>query len=262
MGERRYLGDLLDEERPVLGARVSTTDPAIVEVYGGMGLDFAWIDLEHTGRSPYDSRYLEELTRAADASGIDLLVRLPSGDPSMVRKVLDAGVKTILIPRIESSAEIRRAIGATRYVYEDRAGGYGGGAGRDSSWGDVSTVTPSDHDETVSVGCMIETKSAVENVDEVVGVPGLDFAFVGPADLSISLGHPLEKDHPDVRRAIEDARDACFDAGLAVGWVTDDTSDAEDAIERGFRLLRIGDEIASARSVLGSRYETLRSTSE
>ncbi|WP_137285763.1 HpcH/HpaI aldolase family protein [Halorussus salinisoli] len=262
MGERRHLGDLLDEERAVLGARVSTTDPAIVEVYGGLGLDFAWIDLEHTGRSPYDSRYLEELTRAADASGIDLLVRLPSGEPPVVRKVLDAGVKTILIPRIESPSDVRRAVRASRFVYEDEPGTYGGGAGRDSSWGDVSTVDPSDHDETVSVGCMIETKSAVDNVDEVVAVPGLDFAFVGPADLSISLGHSLEKDHPDVRRAMEKARDACLDAGVTAGWVTDDTSDAESAIEAGYRLLRIGDEIASVRTVLGSRYEKLRANSD
>ena len=262
MSKRRYIGNLLDDQRTILGARVSTTDPSIVEVYGGMGLDFAWIDLEHTGSSPYDSRKLEELARAADASGIDLLVRLPSGEPSIVRKVLDTGIKTILIPQVESPDKIRRAIEASRFVYDGRPGNYGASAGRDSGWGDVSSVDVAEHDETVSVGCMIETEAAVENIEALADVPDLDFAFVGPADLSVSLGHPFEKDHPDVQRAIETARDACFESDVPLGWVTDDTSDAESAIERGYRLLRIGDEIASARSVLGARLDSLRPDSE
>jgi 2-dehydro-3-deoxyglucarate aldolase len=105
---------------------------------------------------------------------------------------------------------------------------------------------------------MIETAAAVENVEELAAVPELGFAFVGPADLSVSLGHPFEKDHPEVRDAIETVREACLDADVPLGWVTDDTDDAADAIERGYRLLRIGDEVASARSVLGSRLDALR----
>ncbi|WP_132057845.1 HpcH/HpaI aldolase family protein [Halorussus amylolyticus] len=258
MNERRYLSSLLGGDDPVLGARASTTAPAIVEVYGAIGLDFVWVDLEHTGSSPYDSRALDELNRAADAAGIDLLVRLPSGDPHVVRKVLDTGIKSILIPRVDSAAEIRGAVEASRFVYEGRPGNYGAGAGRDSGWGNVSSLNVADHDEAVSVGCMIESRTAVENLDEILRVPELGFAFVGPADLSISMGHPFEKDHPDVRDAIEAVREACLDADVPVGWVTNDTDDAADAIERGYRLLRLGDEIASARSVLGSRLENLR----
>ena len=262
MDKRRCVGDLIEDQETVLGARASTTDPIVVEVYGNLGLDFAWIDLEHAGHSPYDSRKLERLTRAADASGIDLMVRLPSGEPSAVRKVLDTGIKTILIPRVESSDEIRRAIEASRFVYEGEPGGYGAGAGRDSGWGNVSSVDVAEHDETVSVGCMIETETAVENVDDLAAVPELGFAFVGPADLSVSLGRPFETDHPDVRGAIDDVRDACLDSDVPLGWVTDDTSDAESAIERGYRLLRLGDELSSARSVLGSRLDSLRSGSQ
>lgn len=262
MSEQRRVGDLLDGQRTVIGARASTTEPALVEVYGGMGLDFAWIDLEHVGASPHDSRALERLARAAELSDIDLMVRLPSGDPSAVRKVLDTGVRTLLIPRVESPDEIRRAIAASQFVYDGRPGDYGASAGRDSGWGDVSTVDPAAHDETVSVGCMIETETAVENVEELAAVPDLGFAFVGPADLSVSLGHPFEKDHPDVRDAVETVRDACLDADVPLGWVTNDTTDAESAVERGYRLLRIGDEIASARSVLGPRLDALRSDSE
>jgi 2-dehydro-3-deoxyglucarate aldolase len=261
MTEREYLGSLLDDRTAILGARAATTDPAVIEVYGRMGLDFAWIDLEHAGCSPYDSRQIDDLTRAADASGIDLLVRLPTEEPSVVRKVLDTGVKSILIPRIETPDEIRRAIAASRFEYEDRPGGYGASAGRDTGWGHVSTVDVAEHDETVAVGCMIETEAAVENVAEIAAVPELDFAFVGPADLSVSLGRPFETDDPEVQDAIEAVREACLDADVPLGWVTDDTEDAESALERGYRLIRMGDELASARSVLGSRLESLRTDS-
>lgn len=258
MGKQRRVGELLDDQRTVLGARASTAAPAVVEVYGGMGLEFAWVDLEHTGASPYDSRVLERLTRAADASGIDLMVRLPSGDPAAVRKVLDTGVKTVLIPRVESPAEIRRAIEASRFAYEGRPGSYGAGAGRDSGWGDVSSIDPAAHDQAVSVGCMIETRTAVENVEALASVPELDFAFVGPADLSVSMGHPFEKDHPDVRAAVDEIRETFLAADVPLGWVTDDTADAASAVDRGYRLLRLGDEMASVRSVLGSRLDSLR----
>lgn len=261
MNNRRYTSELLDDQPTVLGARAATTDPAVVEVYGSTGLDFAWIDLEHAGCSPYDSRTLDQLSRAADAAGIDLMVRLPSEEPSAVRKVLDTGVKTVLIPRVESPTEIRRAIEAARFVYEGRPGSYGASAGRDSEWGNVSSVDAAGHDDAVSVGCMIETQAAVDNIEEIAAVPELGFAFVGPADLSVSLGHPFEKDHPDVQRAIEEVQETCFESDVPLGWVTDDTADAEVAIERGYRLLRMGDELASARSVLGSRLDSLRSDS-
>ncbi|WP_135806526.1 HpcH/HpaI aldolase family protein [Halorussus marinus] len=262
MGKQRRVSHLLDEQGPILGARAATTSPSVVEVYGEMGLDFAWIDLEHAGASPFDSRVLDRLARAADAAEIDLVVRLPSGDPAAVRKVLDTGVKTLLIPRVESADEIRQAIEAARFAYDGRPGSYGAGAGRDSGWGDASSIDPSAHDEAVSVGCMIETRTAVENLDAIAAVPELGFAFVGPADLSVSIGRPFEKDHPDVRRAIAEIREACLDAGVPLGWVTDDAADAEAAIDRGYRLLRLGDEVASARVVLGSRLDSLRADSE
>lgn len=91
---------------------------------------------------------------------LKILVRFPSGDPSTVRKVLDTGVNKILIPRVESPDEVRRAIEASRFVYEGRPGRYGATAGRDSGWGDVSSVDVAAHDETVSVRCTIETQTA------------------------------------------------------------------------------------------------------
>lgn len=258
MAERRYLNNLINEQRLVLGARATTNEPAVVELYGSIGLDFVWLDLEHTGASPTDSQVVERIARAADASGIDPLVRLPTSNPAVVRKVLGTGIRSILIPRVDSPSEIRRAIEASRFVYDGKPGAYGASAGRGSMWGTQASVQVDEHDETVSVGCMIETQAAVENIEEILAVPELDFVFIGPSDLSVSLGHPLERNHLDVQRTVERAKDACLDADIPVGYVTDDTADAESAIEQGYRLLRIGDELGSARSVLRSRFNALR----
>ncbi|MFC7174841.1 aldolase/citrate lyase family protein [Haloplanus litoreus] len=83
------------------------------------------MDFEHTGESPWDSMLFESLTRAAEAGDIELFVRLPAPDQALIRKVLDAGVRNLLIPRIDSAAEVRRAVEATRFVYDGEPGSAG-----------------------------------------------------------------------------------------------------------------------------------------
>ena len=230
----------------------------MVEVYGHLGFDFTWLDFEHCGGSPSDSDLLERYTRAADVADIDLLVRLPDGDPAVVRKVLDTGVRTLLVPQVERAEDVRPALEAAQYVYDGRPGTRGAGIGRANVW---SAETPDDVrevDAEIAVGCMIETRTAVENVEEILSVPELGFVVIGPSDLSISHGHPYERDHPEVREAIETVREAGLDAGVPVGGVTDDTEDASEKLAEGYRLLRVGDEVSSARTVLGERLDALR----
>lgn len=259
--ERTTVAEHLGNGQNVLGARTVTTSPTMVEIYGHLGFDFVWLDLEHCGGSPYDSERLEQFTRAADVTDVDLLVRLPTGSPSLVRKVLDTGVQTLLIPQVETPADVRPAIEAARYSYDGRPGTRGSGIGRENVW---TAATPDDTDEVddrIAVGCMIETAAAVRNLDELLSVPELGFAFVGPSDLSISYGHPFEPSHPDVRSAIDDVREACLDAGVPLGGVTDDTEAARAMLDDGYRLLRVGDEVSSARTVLGDRLSDLRAPS-
>jgi len=98
----------LEAGETVLGASAATFSPTVIETLGAVGLDFVWLDFEHGGPSPWDATVFEELTRAAEAGDIELLVRLPKPDPPLVRKVLDAGVRTILIPRVETPLRLRR----------------------------------------------------------------------------------------------------------------------------------------------------------
>ena len=106
--------------------------------------------------------------------------------------------------------------------------------------------------------CLADPAPAIENVEEILSVPELGFAFIGANDLSISLGHPQQTNHPEVVEAIETAEDACRDAGIPFGAPKHDTEAATDAIEDGYRVLRVGDEIGAVRDSLGSRLDTLR----
>jgi len=256
--DRTTIAERLHSGATVFGARTTTMSPAMVEVYGHLGFDFVWLDFEHCGQSPYDSEQLERYTRAADVVDIDPVVRLPKGDPPLIRKVLDTGVRTVLIPQVNHPDDIRPAVEAARYSYDGRPGTRGSGIGRGNVWtaqtpDDVSAV-----DRSVAVGCMIETRNAVENIEEILSVPELDFIVIGPSDLSIAYGHPYERGHPEVRDAIRTIRAAADAAEVPIGGVTDDTEDAKTKIEQGYRFLRVGDEVSAARTVLGDRLAELQ----
>ena len=243
-------------DRPAFGVAAETRSPIAVETLGAIGFDFVWIDLEHGGPSPLDAPALDELVRAATLAGAEPFVRLPSGEPHVIRKALDAGVRTLLVPRVETAAEVERAARATRYVYDGEPGDRGVGDGRDTRWGaDLAGTTD---DEEVCLGVMIETAGAVENLESICAVPGLDFAFVGPADLSVSLGRPLETDHPEVRAAVSEVETTVAASEIALGGIRNDPAAAAAAIEDGYRVLRVGGQLAAAREALAERLDAVR----
>ncbi len=238
----------------MFGAAAATCSPAVIETLGDVGMDFVWVDLEHGGPSPNDTEALEGLARAAAVADTELLVRLPSPDPHVIRKVLDTGVRTILISRVDTASEARRAVDAARFVHEGEPGQRGIGVGRASGWGarlDGDFVAA--EDESVLVGAMIETRSAVENASEILSVPGLGFVFLGPADLSVSLGRPMETAAEEVRDAIERVERAAEGSPVALGGIRNDPADVEAAIDDGYRILRVGGDVGAIRATLSAR---------
>ena len=236
----------------VYGARSSTFSPTVVEIYGELGLDFVWLDFEHMGPSPYDSRVFEDLTRAAEVGDIELFVRLPSGHPPLVRKVLDAGVRNLLIPRVDSAEEVREAVKAARFAYDGEPGERGMASGRSRAWGFADDYVATE-DEEVCIGAMIEKTTAVDELDDILSVPELGFVFIGPSDLSVQMGHPTEKGHPEVTEQIEEIESACRSAGVPMGGIENDPSDIETAVDEGYQILRVGGDLSSVRSTLADR---------
>jgi 2-dehydro-3-deoxyglucarate aldolase len=244
----------------VFGASAATFSPTVIETLGGVGLDFVWLDFEHSGPSPYDSSVLEELTRAAEVADIELLVRLPEPKPALVRKVLDAGVRTVLLPRIETAEELERAVQAAYFAYDGDVGDRGVGVGRSGNWEGYVDSFIGGEDGEVLVGTMIENERAVGNIEEILAVPRLGFAFVGPADMAMSMsgGDPLEKSAEQVAAAIDRTRQACLDADVPVGRIRNSVAEAEAAVESGYQIVRIGGDLSAVRSTLGGRLEELR----
>lgn len=232
--------------------------PKLVELVGESGYDYVWIDLEHGGPSPTDGDRLEDLLRAADAVDTELLVRIPSSAPSTVRKVLDMGVRNVFISRVETAEEVRRAVEAARFEYDGRPGQRGLAAPRASRWGGAGDEYPATEDDEVMVGATIETERAVENIEEIVTVPDLGFVFIGPNDLSVSLGSPGDVSDESVREAVETVRTTSLENDVAVGGLTFGMDDVQEKIDDGYRLLNVGSTMGAVSEQLGSwqeRYE-------
>ena len=249
----------LTNGKVILGAQTVTHQPSIVELYGDMGLKFVWIDFEHIGPAPQNSKLFEELTRAAQLSGTELLVRLPGNDPPLIRKVLDSGVRNILIPRIETVADVRQAIEASKFSYNNGVGERGIAASRVSGWGSrLNEEYVHIEDRNTAVGVMVENTTAVENLNEILCVEGLDFVVIGPADLSVSMGHPLDDSHPDVQQTIKNIQQTAKEADIPVGQLASSTDEAKELIDDDVQIIRIsGGEIAALRSVVETRFDKL-----
>jgi 2-dehydro-3-deoxyglucarate aldolase len=248
----------LESGDPVVGAGASTFAPEMVETYGAIGLDFVWLDFEHDGPSPYDTRLLNGLTRAAEVAGTELLTRLPSEDPHLVRRVLDAGVRNILIPRITSAKQVREAAEAARFRYDGDPGERGASQSRVTRWGTDTDGYIDEEDAAVALGVMVEDRAAVEAIDAILDVPALSFVFVGPADLSTSLGHPGEKSHPEVREAVSRVETAVADSEVALAGIANDAETAAAKRGRGYGLLRVGADIEVVHDALGDRVGSIR----
>jgi 2-dehydro-3-deoxyglucarate aldolase len=238
-------------DQVVYGVGSQTYSPMMIAVHGRLGFDFIWVDFEHAGPSPYDSAVMAELSRAAQFADIELLVRLPSGDPSLIRKVLDAGIRTVLIPRVETVEEVREAVAAARFSHGDEVGDRGIGTARVGTWGADRVDHARREDENTFVGVMIENQAAVANLSEILAVEDLGFAFVGPSDLSASQGRPLKTDHPDVRAQIAAVAETVHESDVALGGIHTGVEAASAAVDRGYDIVRVGSELGAIRQHLG-----------
>ncbi len=243
----------LERGEPVFGVQIRSFSTTLLHALEQVDIDYGYLDLEHAGFSPYDSISLERMQMAANNAGIDLVVRIPGSEPSMIRKVLDAGIQTIIIPRIENASEVKRAIRASRFSYEGKPGKRGFGTSPTNNWG----VRPEGHtkkeDESVLVGIMLETAEAVENLQEITSVPGLGFVKIGAGDLSVSLGSPQKYTSSEVQGAIDNIENACRLNEIPAGRGVSGVEEAKKALEKGYTLVDIGGDIEIFRETLRDR---------
>jgi len=251
----------LDDGETAFGVLDNTYSPAAVELLGEFGFDFVWIDLEHGGPSPFDGDALDGLLRAAELTDTELLVRIPEGDPAMVRKALDAGVRNLFLSRVDTAEEVRRAVEAAYFEYDGGAGKRGLAGPRAARYGRAENYVETEDDEIV-VGATIETAEAVENLDDILAVPELGFVFAGPNDLSVQYGHPGERDHPAVADAVETIRETAIERGVPVGNLTFGMDDAVEKAAAGYQVLHVGSTLGALTGQFGGWHETYESARE
>ena len=251
------LRETLDAGEAAFGVLDNVYSPTVVELLGELGFDFVWVDYEHSGPSPWNADRMADMLRAADASGIELLVRIPDADPSLVRKALDAGVRNLFVSRVETAEEAERAVEAARFTHDGEPGTRGMAGPRAAKWGTV-TDYPSVEDRETVVGVTVETTRGVENIESILDVPDLGFVFAGPNDLSVSLGHPGELSHPDVEAAVETLRSACDEADVPVGNLAFGMDDVHAKVDDGYQILNVGSATGAIRGQLGDWHARYR----
>lgn len=216
-----------------VGSWITLAHPAIAEIMARAGFDWLVADMEH---SAIDMAGLQELIRTIGLAGTPPLVRLTSNDPALIKRAMDAGAHGIVVPMVESRADAEAAVAATYYPPRGRRGvglaraqGYGASFPAYREWLEREAV----------VIIQIEHIGAVEDIDAILAVEGVDGFIVGPYDLSASMGMPGLLDHPDVEAAIARVREAGARAGKPGGLhvVEPDRTQIAVRIAEGFRFL-------------------------
>jgi 2-keto-3-deoxy-L-rhamnonate aldolase RhmA len=199
--------------KPPIGTWISSASPIVAEAIGHAGFDWVVLDMEH---SPLDMMGLVQLLQALGGTKTTPVVRVPWNDAVTVKRVLDAGAATLLFPFIQTAEEAARAVAATRYP---PAGVRGmSGMTRASRFGTAPQYLKS-ADAGMGVILQLETPQALAQLEAIAVVEGVDAIFVGPADLSASLGHAGEFTHPAVKHAMADAAQRCKALGKPIGTV-------------------------------------------
>ncbi|WP_254525622.1 HpcH/HpaI aldolase family protein [Natrinema caseinilyticum] len=224
-----------------LGTWVSIGHPAMVEAAARAGFDFVLVDTEHTEMS---LETVAELARAAAAAPGELgvIVRPAWNDPVRIKRVLDIGVDGIMVPMIDTPEAAKELVRATRYPPD---GVRGVASGRAAGYGqNFVQYVAEDHRSLLTIP-QIETPTGVENAADIASVAGIDALFVGPADLSASLGVFAEWDAPELGDAMASVIDAGRNAETPVGTLTVRESDVPDRVGRGFDYLIAGKDMTT-----------------
>jgi 4-hydroxy-2-oxoheptanedioate aldolase len=216
-----------------IGLWTSFADPYAIEIVASAGYDWLLIDAEH---GPNDLRSVLGQLQAVAAYPVEPVVRLPVGDPVLIKQYLDAGAHSLLIPMVESGHQAQQLVAATRYAPQ---GIRGVASARASRWGGISEYF-SCANQSVCLLLQVETTKGLENLDEILSVDGVDGIFIGPSDLAASLGHLGNPGHPHVVSTIEGAISRIVASGKAAGILTADNALAHRYIELGVTFCAVG----------------------
>jgi len=227
----------LREGKNPIGLWSSLSSHYTVEVIAGAGYDWILLDMEH---SPNDLESLLAQLQAAAPYPTHPVVRVPWNDMVTIKRVLDAGALSLLIPYVQNAEEAKAAVANTRYP----PAGVRGVAGttRATRFGRVKDYAKRAHEE-ICVLVQLETKPALDEIEKVAAVEGVDGIFIGPADLHASMGYPGETANAAVLPLIEDSIRRIRKAGKAPGYLPPVEADAKRMLAAGAQFVAVGSDV-------------------
>ena len=228
----------LNAQQRQIGFWLSLASPYSTEICAAAGFDWLLIDGEH-GPMDLTTTHMQ-LQVIAGYPQTHAVVRVTDHSPSAIKQVLDMGAQTVLVPMVDTPEQAQALVAAMRYPQDDGKGGIRGMAGgRASRWGHYSDYYKAANDQ-VCLLVQVETVEAMANCEAIASTPGVEGVFIGPADLSASMGHVGNPSHPDVQAAIERAIAQIVAAGKAPGILTADAGLAQRYLDLGALFVAVG----------------------
>ena len=254
MHDREPFKVRLKSGEPAAGCWLWLCSPMAAEIIAQAGYDCVMIDLEHGPASMRDSIGLMQAVAGRRCAP---LMRVPANDPVWLKRALDTGVDGVMVPTVSNAEQAAAAVRACRYPPDGERGMA------------VSVVRAADYgadwqtylrriNEDLLVICQIETREGVERIEEIAKVDGVDMLFIGPFDLSASLGFPGEPDHPDVRKAVLKIEQAAARAGKMLGSIQTAERPAERLFADGYRLVLADGDVTLLRDAARASVDRLR----
>ena len=229
--------EALQAGRTQIGLWSSLSSSYTVEVLAGAGFDWLLLDMEH---SPNDVESLLGQLQAAASYPTHPVVRVPWNDMVAIKRVLDVGAQALLVPYVCTREEAMAAVSYTRYPPRGVRGV--AGTTRATRFGRIKDYALRAHEELCLL-VQVETRSALDNIEAICAVEGIDGVFIGPADLHASLGYPGETANPKVKPLIDDAIRRIRKAGKAPGILTPSETDARHWLQCGALFVAVGADV-------------------
>ena len=236
----------------VWGAAAGVADEFANQLCISTGIDFLWIDTEHSSFGVDDVRQVPVLARRA---GCMPMVRVTGLDPNLIKKALDAGASSVMIPQINNAAEAELAVRASLYPPE-------GTRGVSPLWTFYMGVSWTDYlphaNREICIVPQLESPEGMKNVERIAAVPGVDVVFAGPMDLSASMGVIGQTTHPEVRKFLEQMPARVASEGKVAGISVGSLDAVIEAYQQGYRFISIGHLLFSGTRGLAADLEKLR----
>jgi 4-hydroxy-2-oxoheptanedioate aldolase len=224
----------LQAGQPAYGVLSTSSDPQIAELFGLAGFDYYMLDAEH---GLMDAAQVVDVIRVCELVHMTPMVRIGSKDPKIVLQYLDAGMMGIMMPGLETVAEIRMLIDAVKYP---PVGKRGMGITRASGYvvvGNEAVDYINFSNEQTMVIPQFEDAALLDHFEEMLSQPGVDAVVIGPRDLSLNMGFPDGPNHPEVQEMIDRVVALCKKTGVAAGITAGSRVDSAKQVARGATLI-------------------------